>query len=426
MRKLKAIILLLIAFATQVVAQSTVHLCAGTNHNFGVPYTIGSTYNWQVQANTAIATITSGNGTEHIIMDLNNSGVFQLLVEEVDVNGCSGYDSILVEIHALPNPNIFALGPISFCEGDSVLLQVDSNYVAQTWNNGLTTIYTYADTSGNYFINVTDTNGCSNRSNIINVDANPNPAADFMVDGICANIPSQFVNTSTVSVGNIETTIWYLGNGEVVNGDSLLYTYTFAGDYYTQLFVTSDYGCVDSIGKVYSIYNKPIADFIYSPSSISTLQPEMNFITINPSYVSLFWDFDDSSYSALPNPLHEFEDAGVYDVWLTVSDSNQCIDSVMHRITMYYDFVLHVPTAFTPNDDNDNDTFGPQGLRMEKYESYAFYIYNKWGEIIFETDNITKWWDGAAAPHGAYTWAIIIVDELGALRKEVGDVMLIR
>ena len=63
MRKLKAIILLLIAFATQVVAQSTVHLCAGTNHNFGVPYTVGSSYNWQVQANTAIATITSGNGS---------------------------------------------------------------------------------------------------------------------------------------------------------------------------------------------------------------------------------------------------------------------------------------------------------------------------------------------------------------------------
>ena len=184
MRKLTAIILLLIAFATQVVAQSTVHLCAGTNHNFGVPYTVGSSYNWQVQANTAIATITSGNGTEHIIMDLNNSGVFQLLVEEIDVNGCSGYDSILVEIHALPNPNIFALGPISFCEGDSVLLQVDSNYVTQSWNNGTTTIYTYADTSGNYYVNVTDTNGCSNNSNAINVVVHPNPIADFIINGI--------------------------------------------------------------------------------------------------------------------------------------------------------------------------------------------------------------------------------------------------
>jgi hypothetical protein len=81
------------------------------------------------------------------------------------------------------------LGPISFCEGDSVLLQVDSNYVAQSWNNGTTTLYTYADTSGNYFVNVTDTNGCSNRSNTINIDVRPNPVANFIVDGICANTP---------------------------------------------------------------------------------------------------------------------------------------------------------------------------------------------------------------------------------------------
>ena len=234
--------------------------------------------------------------------------MFQLLVEEIDVNGCSGYDSILVEIHALPNPNIFALGPISFCEGDSVLMQVDSAYVKQNWNNGTTSIYTYADTSGNYFVNVTDANGCSNRSNTINIDVRPSPVANFIVDGICANTPSQFVNTSTISMGNIANSIWYLGNGEVVNGDSLLYTYTYAGDYFTQLFVTSDYGCLDSIGKWYSIYNPPIASFEYNPFSVSTLQPEMNFVTTTSNFISVFWDFDDSTYSILSNPLHEFED----------------------------------------------------------------------------------------------------------------------
>ena len=426
MRKLKAIILLLIAFATQVVAQSTVHLCAGTNHNFGVPYTVGSSYNWQVQANTAIATITSGNGTEHIIMDLNNSGVFQLLVEEIDVNGCSGYDSILVEIHALPNPNIFALGPISFCEGDSVLLQVDSAYVTQNWNNGTTSIYTYADTSGNYFVNVTDANGCSNRSNTINIDVRPSPVANFIVDGICANTPSLFVNTSTISMGNIANSIWYLGNREVVNGDSLLYTYTYAGDYFTQLFVTSDYGCVDSIGKLYSIYNKPIASFEYSPFTVSTLQPEMNFITTTASYTSLYWTFGDTTFSTLPNLAHEFEQAGVHDIWLTVADSNQCIDSVMHRITMYYDFVLHVPTAFTPNDDGVNDLFVPKGLYMEKYKSYEFYIYNQWGERIFESTDITEGWTGADFPSEVYSWLLIITDELGEVRKENGLVTLIK
>ena len=425
MRKLKVIILLFV-FASQAFAQDVLHLCAGPDHNFGVPYTNGSSYYWQVQTNTTIATITSGNGTEHIIIDLNNTGVFQLLVEEVDVYGCIGYDSILVEIHALPNPNIFAIGPTSFCEGDSVLLQVDSNYVTQSWNNGTTTIYTYTDTSGNYYVNVTDTNGCSNNSNVINVVVHPNPIADFIINGICANIPSQFMNTSTVSTGNITSSIWYLGNGDVVNGDSLLYTYTFSGDYYTQLFITSDYGCLDSIGKWHYIYNPPIASFEYNPFTVSTLQPEMNFVTTTSNFISVFWDFDDSTYSVLPNPLHEFEDPGIYDVMLMVADSNQCIDSVIHRITMYYDFVLHVPTAFTPNDDGVNDLFAPKGLYMEKYKSYEFYIYNQWGERIFESTDITEGWTGADFPSEVYSWLLIITDELGEVRKENGLVTLIK
>ena len=426
MSKLKLIILIFV-LAAQASAQDVLHLCVDTNpHNFRVPYTIGSSYNWQVQTNTTIATISSGNGTEHIIIDLNNTGVFQLLVEEVDVYGCIGYDSILVEIHALPNPNIFALGPISFCEGDSVLLQVDSSYVTQNWSNGTTAIYTYADTSGNYYVTVEDTNGCRNNSNIINVVVHPNPIADFIVDGICVNIPSQFMNTSTVSTGNIASSIWYLGNGDLVNGDSLLYTYTFAGDYFTELFVTSDYGCLDSTGKWYSIYNPSIASFEYNPFTVSTLQPEMNFMTTTPNFGSVFWDFDDSTYSVSPNPFHEFKDAGTYDVWLTVADSNQCVDSVMHTIIMYYDFILFMPNIFTPNNDGDNDSFGPQGLRMQEYESYEFTIFNRWGEKVFTTDKVSEQWDGENGIIGTYTWSIIIIDELGAVRKKAGEVMLIK
>ena len=82
MRKLKGIILLLIVFAAQIAAQDTLHLCVGESHNFAVPYTNGSAYDWKIQ-NTPIATITSGNGTEKIMMNLNSSGTFQLMVEEV-------------------------------------------------------------------------------------------------------------------------------------------------------------------------------------------------------------------------------------------------------------------------------------------------------------------------------------------------------
>ena len=215
MSKLEVIILFLFVFATQVVAQNTAHLCVGDNRNFIVPNNPTSlAYNWQVSDPT-LATIDSGNGTHHILIDLNNTGVFQLLVEEIDANGCSGYDSILVHIHDLPEPNIFASGPISFCEGDSVLLQVDSVYSAFLWNNNSTSIYIYADTSANYFVNVTDTNGCKNNSNSINVDVHPNPVADFIVDGICVNMPSMLVSSSTVSQGNIASSIWHFENNNL-------------------------------------------------------------------------------------------------------------------------------------------------------------------------------------------------------------------
>jgi gliding motility-associated-like protein len=85
-----------------------------------------------------------------------------------------------------------------------------------------------------------------------------------------------------------------------------------------------------------------------------------------------------------------------------------------------------MPTAFTPNGDGDNDTFGPIGLRMSKYRSYEFYIYNRWGEKVFETDDINELWDGVDSPMDVYNWILIITDELGEIRKENGLVTLIK
>ena len=425
MYKLRLFILLIIAFNIKLNAQNTVHLCEGENHNFGIPFTNGSVYNWQVQ-NSTIAIITSGNGTEHITLDLNNPGVFQLLVEEVDVNGCNGYDSILVEIHALPNPSILALGPISFCEGDSVLLQLDSNYVSNIWNNGINLTYTYIYSPGNYFATVIDTNGCSNISNYIYVDVNQNPIADYIIDGVCLNSPTTFINNSILQTGNISTLIWYLGNGEVLNGDSVTYTYTNLGSYNTELLVISDLGCRDTISKIFSIFNNPTAEFTFNPKTISTLMPDINFINTSENTFSVLWDFDDSTTSFLENPMHEFENPGIYNVMLTVSDTNFCVDSVVHKITMYYDYVLYIPNSFTPNGDGDNDKFGPVGLRMEKFKSYQFIIYNRWGDQVFITEKFSEKWDGIDAQSGVYNWVVILKDELGEIRKEVGEVILIK
>jgi len=425
MRKLKLVILLFV-FASQAFAQDVLHLCVGPDHNFGVPYTNGSSYYWQVQGDTTIATITSGNGTEYITIDLNNKGVFQLLVEEVDANGCNGYDSILVETHNLPNPNIFAVGPTTFCEGDSVLLQVDSAYSALLWNNNATSSYIYADTTANYFISVTDTNGCSNNSNLIFVNVYPSPIGSFEIDGICLGRSTYFTNTSTIPSGAITSSIWYLGNSEIFTSESVEYYYTELGEYNTSLLVISDFGCQDSINQIFSINSNPIADFSYSPFTVSIVNPEVVFTNTSINATPVVWSFNDTAYSFDESPVYAFSDPGIHEVWLTVEDDNQCIDSVQKQIKVYYDYILHIPSAFTPNKDGDNDTFGPYGWRMEKYQSYQFIIYNQWGDKVFETTDIEIKWDGLDAPVDTYSWVLIIKDELGELRKETGFVNLIR
>jgi gliding motility-associated-like protein len=425
MRKLKTIILFLIALATQVVAQDTLHLCVGESHDFAVPYTIGSNYDWKIR-NTPIATITSGSGTEHIIMNLNSSGTFVLTVEELDANGCFGYDSILVEIHNNPTPNIIALGPVQVCEGVDVILQLNNMYESYLWSDGSLMSGLVVNSTGDYSVIVTDEFGCSNNSNSILVNVEFDLSVDFYYEGICVNIPTTFFSSSLSVGGIINSLSWNFGNGVQSYKDSVSYSYNVIGDYEVALYAETDIGCKDSIIKTITIFGKPTANFSYNPYTISTLNPEINFFNTSTNGTLYLWDFGDSIYSASESPSHIYDDPGMFDVMLIVEDVNECMDSITKYIVMYYDFVLHVPSAFTPNNDGDNDTFGPNGLRMEEYQSYDFSIFNKWGEIIFETEDINVWWDGADHQNGSYAWAIVIVDELGEVRKKVGEVLLIK
>ena len=414
-----------IVFTTQVVAQNTIHLCVGESHNFGVPFTNGSTYDWKMQ-NTPIATITSGNGTEYITMSLNATGTFQLIVEELNANGCFGYDSVLVEIHEKPIAIISAVGPVQFCKGIDVLLQVNDIYDAYLWNDGSSASDLLVSSTGDYSVIVTNEFGCVNNSNSIHVDVQADLFADFDFEGVCANSPTTFISTS-VSVGSVINTLsWDFGNGVQSYNDSVSYSYNIVGDYEVSLFVETVIGCKDSIVRTVSIFGNPKADFTYNPFTISTLNPEINFVNTSINGSPFLWGFGDSIYSIVEHPSHIYDNPGLYDVILIVKDVNECMDSITKQIIMYYDFVLHVPTAFTPNDDGLNGTFGPQGLRMDKYQSYEFHIYNQWGERVFETDDINEWWTGADFPAEVYSWHLIITDELGKVRKESGLVTLIK
>jgi gliding motility-associated-like protein len=94
------------------------------------------------------------------------------------------------------------------------------------------------------------------------------------------------------------------------------------------------------------------------------------------------------------------------------------------------DFTMYIPNAFTPNDDGINDVFQPKGMGW-KPNQYEFLIYDRWGNLIFKTNDYTKGWDGtykgAHAPTDVYVYKIKAVSSAYGSRKEfAGHVTLIR
>ncbi|MDA9344852.1 PKD domain-containing protein [Flavobacteriales bacterium] len=407
-------------------SQNVIRLCEGdTLQNFAVPITSGSIYNWTIGTQN-IATITSGNGTENIQIDLNNTGVFWIHVLETNANLCTAKDSILVEVYPKPNPLIYAESPVFFCEGSQVVLTSDSMYSSLIWNNGFSTQSVSVDTSGLYFIIVSDTNGCLSTSNGIDIVVYPNPIADFWIDGVCFQLETNLVDFSSISSGNIVSWIWSLGDGNYSSGENINHLYQDANLFDVSIKVISDMGCSDSATKQFQIFHIPDADFNFNPRTASTLHPEVTFTNTTIDAIPILWDFDDGRDTTIENPIHVFSDPGMYEVMLTVSDSNNCIDSVLQTIKVMYDFIIYLPNTFTPDGDGKNEVFIPKGFRMAKLESYQFIVYNRWGEIVFNTEKVGEGWNGKNAIGGKYAWAIIITDEMGVLQKKVGEVLLIK
>lgn len=103
-------------------------------------------------------------------------------------------------------------------------------------------------------------------------------------------------------------------------------------------------------------------------------------------------------------PTYTLTEAGIY--WVEAEDMLGCIGSDSLLIRESCPTSLFVPSAFSPNNDGYNDIFQPQGLDLL---AYHLRIFNRWGEVIFETQTIEQGWDGrtssgSSAPEGVYIW----------------------
>ncbi|MBP7496595.1 MAG: gliding motility-associated C-terminal domain-containing protein [Bacteroidales bacterium] len=168
------------------------------------------------------------------------------------------------------------------------------------------------------------------------------------------------------------------------------------------------------------IINKKPENFL--PETLYTC--ENDTLTITPSMIFKNYLWEDKSVK----PNHQINKAGLYS--LSVVDSNDCkgFDSV--NVIESCKPLLFIPSAFTPNEDNINDIFLPAIKYVTKYN---LYIYNRWGEILFSSDNINEGWNGSFnntfSPQGVYLYSILIegYDKGKAIkRKLTGELILLK
>ncbi|MBO3699777.1 PKD domain-containing protein, partial [Roseivirga sp. E12] len=176
------------------------------------------------------------------------------------------------------------------------------------------------------------------------------------------------------------------------------------------------------------------ADFEYNAESIdltgelASNDPVSFFDLSIGEVVDWKWEFGDGFDSDEIDPIHTYDAPGTYEVILTVTDRTGCqtVKSTTLEITEGYRIM--VPTAFTPNNDGNNDFFRPRMLGLTKVR---LIIYNTWGEVIFSTDDVeTKGWDGTVkgkrAENGNYVFKLIGVSFNGLKVEREGIFALMK
>lgn len=362
-------------------------LCTGSILFLSVPQQPGYAYLWSDSSTGFSYTVTK-------------TGVYSLKV--TNQFGCFTSTSINVLYKATA---LFSLGnDTTLCNGQELQLQpnpmLEGNYL---WNNGSTRQSVSIHSPGVYWLKITDS-GCVKRDSIqVNYKLN----AQVSLGHDTAICTGQTLLLDATSPGS--KFIWQDGS------TSPILTVSSAGTYSVRV---SNDGCDTSVQISVSFITKPILDHIKDTTGCYN----QKFI-LDAEYPSSTYIWQDGSIQ----PQLTVTKPGTYIVQVT----DQCGVTTNSARVSFENCACQffVPNAFTPNGDGRNDVFLP------KYEclvgNYELMVYNRLGQLVFESKNASLGWDGRFGnqpqPTDTYVWELNYSDNLtGKFMRKKGTVTLLR
>jgi len=261
----------------------------------------------------------------------------------------------------------------------------------------------------NVTLTVNSINGCPS-SATGTVYVLPSPTAAFLQNSIviCSGGTVTFTDASSVDAVQWN---WNFGDGSAYTGsDPPTHIYSNQGIYNVSLTVENALGCKDdtTILAAVDVNLRPGANFQISPTENIIYGTEVSLENFSINYNSWIWDFGNGKLDSTNfNATAVYADPGVYTITLYAIYGPGCLDSMSIGITVNDIDAIYVPNAFTPNGDNINDVFFVYGNGLIEFK---FDIFDRWGQVIFESTDFKKGWDGTIkgkkAEDGVYTYRI--------------------
>ena len=401
--------------------------------------TPGYTYTWTPAFNNT--------GGPHTTPTLSTTTQYN--VNMTDANGCTTTPK-LITITVTPALTITATST-TVCHNELVALSptmtLNGNGGPYTYNwsmGGSASTETVMAVNGTpgapktFTYSVTASDNCSPSSTaIFTVVVNPLPAVSFTVSPPSGCAPLGVTLTGTSDSPN-NTFLW----SDAISGNTnpAYVTLTNPGKYSVSLVVTNpSTGCKSILTQtdVITVYPKPKASFIADPPSTSILNPTIHFINTSTGGSTYLWHFGDPAAPAGTNTdttfnaTHTYNYVAPYNVNLVVTSAHGCTDVAMMPVEITPDFALYIPNTFTPDGNRVNDVFQPAGVGINE-DNYRLDIFDRWGEVIFTSNNFKVGWDGSVkgsskiAEQGVYVYKLMVYDLQGNKHPFVGHVTVLR
>jgi gliding motility-associated-like protein len=246
----------------------------------------------------------------------------------------------------------------------------------------------------------------------MNIEVNPTPNPEASTSLIAGCVPL-IVNLQTASIPGA-TYQWTANGINIGSTPTLNTTFNASGCYNVVVnVVLGSCSSTASIPNPICAEAAPTVFFTAFPSSFSSSTGNINFSPSNNNLASYFWDFGNGNTSTEISPTHSYTDInGNITVTLTATSALGCSGNYSLVLPYREQTLFYVPNSFTPDADEFNQTWGP--IFTQGFDPYNFqlYIYNRWGELIWESKDAEGRWDGTygingtKAVAGVYLWKI--------------------